>query len=224
MRRARVTGSISARLQRTLGLTMLAIMLPFPFAAGAAEPSPPPTFLAEGASPHVRKLGAWAIQTGDHQGGPFIIVDKAEAKVFVFSAKGVLLGTAPALLGMATGDTSPDGIGARKLASITPAERITPAGRFVAAIGRNLSGKDILWIDYDEALSLHRVDTAKPRERRLQRLATPTTSDNRISYGCVNVPAAFFETFVVPLFNGRTGIVYILPETQSVERVFFAKP
>jgi hypothetical protein len=125
---------------------------------------------------------------------------------------------------MAKGDTSPDGIGARKLASITPAERITPAGRFVAAIGTNLSGKDILWIDYDEALSLHRVDTAKPRERRLQRLATPTTSDNRISYGCVNVPAAFFDTFVVPLFNGRTGVVYILPETQSVERVFFAKP
>jgi hypothetical protein len=223
LRRARFTRSNSARLQRTLGLTTLATALTFPFAAGAVEPSPP-IFLAEGASPEVRTLGAWAMQTGDHQGGPFIIVDKVEAKVFVFSAKGVLLGTAPALLGMAKGDTSPDGIGARKLASITPAERITPAGRFVAAIGRNLSGKDILWIDYDEALSLHRVDTAKPRERRLQRLATPTTSDNRISYGCVNVPAAFFDTFVVPLFNGRTGVVYILPETQSVERVFFAKP
>jgi hypothetical protein len=127
------------------------------------------------------------------------------------------------LLGLGKGDKSPDGIGSRKLSSISPAERITPAGRFVAALGENLGGKDILWVDYDAAISLHRVDTAKPAERRLQRLATPAVSDNRISYGCINVPAQFYETTVSPLFKGTAGIVYILPETRSVEDVFFAE-
>jgi hypothetical protein len=210
---------LTPRLGRTFRLGLLAAALALPSAGRAAEPPSP--VRAESASADARKLVAWAVDTGDHQGGPFLVVDKVEAKVFAFSAEGVLLGAAPALLGLGRGDISPAGIGTRKLSSILPAERITPAGRFVAAIGRNIAGKDILWIDYDAAVSLHRVDTAKPRERRLQRLATPTASDNRISYGCVNVPAAFYETIVAPLFKGRTGIVYILPETQTAQGVFF---
>lgn len=214
----------TAWLGRTVALAMVAAGLQVPSAAGAAEPPPRSTLPAESPSADAGKLAAWAVETGDHQNGAFLIVDKVEARVFAFSAQGILLAAAPALLGMARGDRSPEGIGTRKLATITPAERITPAGRFVAAIGTNLAGKDILWIDYDAAISLHRVDTAKPAERRLQRLASATTSDNRISYGCVNVPTAFYESVVMPLFKGRTGTVYILPETGSVEQMFFARP
>ena len=36
-------------------------------------------------------------------------------------------------------------------------ERITPAGRFVASRGRNLRGEDIVWVAYDESVSMHRV-------------------------------------------------------------------
>jgi hypothetical protein len=67
---------------------------------------------------------------------------------------------------------------------------------------------------------MHPVITTKPEERRAQRLATPTPLDNRISYGCINVPAKFFENVVRPVFSGTNGIVYVLPETRSAREVF----
>jgi hypothetical protein len=151
---------------------------------------------------------------------PFAIVDKKDAKVFVFDADGKLRGAASALLGLAVGDDAVPGIGNRALSSILPEERTTPAGRFVASLDRNLRGKEILWVDYDGAVSLHPVVSSKPEERRLQRLATPTPLDNRISYGCINVPSKFFENVVRPAFFGTNGIVYVLPETRSAQQVF----
>ena len=110
--------------------------------------------------------------------------------------------------------------GDRNLSDIRPEERTTPAGRFVASLGYNFHGKDILWVDYDGAVSLHRVITTNPTERRLQRLATPTPLDKRISYGCINVPARFFDNVVSPTFTGTSGIVYVLPEIRSISEIF----
>ncbi|MDB5417089.1 MAG: hypothetical protein JWP50_508, partial [Phenylobacterium sp.] len=73
---------------------------------------------------------------------------------------------------------------------------------------------------YADAISLHRVITTKPKERRLQRLATPTPADNRISYGCINVPARFYDSVVRAAFTGTNGVVYILPEVRSLASVF----
>ncbi|MDO8456481.1 MAG: hypothetical protein Q7T07_06175, partial [Burkholderiaceae bacterium] len=50
--------------------------------------------------------------------------------------------------------------------------------------------------------------------------ATPTPLDNRISYGCINVPAEFFKSVVNPAFKGTNGVVYVLPETRSPRQVF----
>ncbi len=70
-------------------------------------------------------------------------------------------------------------------------------------------------------MSLHRVLTTNPRERRLERLATPTIADNRISWGCINVPAAFFDAHVMPIFaGGRRAIIYVLPDTRPLRDVF----
>jgi hypothetical protein len=55
-----------------------------------------------------------------------------------------------------------------------------------------------------------------PAERRAQRLQSDTTDDNRISYGCINVPVAFFDHVVHPAFAGTSGVVYVLPEASSV--------
>lgn len=165
-------------------------------------------------------MADWVIDSGDNRSMPFAIVDKTDAKVFVFDAKGRLRGAAPALLGLALGDDAVPGIGDRPLSSIRPEERTTPAGRFEAALDRNLRGKEILWVDYDGAVSMHPVVTTKPEERRAQRLATPTPLDNRISYGCINVPAKFFETVVRTAFTGTNGIVYVLPETRTAREVF----
>lgn len=189
----------------------------------AARPNPTPgqaDAVERGASPAVQRLKSWVLETGDNQGLPFVLIDKVDARVFAFSRDGMLLGDAPVLLGLARGDIAPPDIGERPLSAIGPEDRITPSGRYVAGIGDNLTGKNVLWIDYDGALSLHRVVAGRPADRRLQRLTSPTPDDNRISYGCVNVPVAFFEETIEPAFRATAGIVYILPESTPLAEVF----
>jgi hypothetical protein len=177
-------------------------------------------FAREPASRDVRHIADWVVDSGDNRGLPFVIIDKTDAKIFVFDAGGRIRGAAPALLGLARGDDTVPGIGDRELSSIRPEERTTPAGRFVAERGMSFRGEDVVWVDYDSGVSLHRVITSNPRDRRLERLATPTPADNRISYGCINVPAAFYNNVVNPSFTGTSGIVYVLPETRPVRQVF----
>jgi hypothetical protein len=165
-------------------------------------------------------IAAWVVAEHDAHGLPFLIVDKRRATVSAFDAAGRLLASAPALLGLARGDDSVPGIGERKIADIRPFERTTPAGRFNAELGSNAGGEDILWVDYDAAVSMHRVRPVKASERRLVRLASPTPDDNRISYGCINVPPAFYDGFIQPLFEPRNGIVYVLPDTKPLAAVF----
>lgn len=195
-------------LTRALGLGLLAVSLAAPDA------------FAQTASADVHHVANWVVHTHDNQGLPFLIVDKVRAQVFVFYADGRLRGATAALLGLAIGDDSVPGIGTRKLASILPQERTTPAGRFVANLDRNLGGKEILWVDYEAAISLHPVITSDAKERRAERLATPSPLDNRISYGCINVAADFFKRVVSAAFKGSNGIVYVLPETRSPQEVF----
>jgi hypothetical protein len=177
-------------------------------------------FARERVAREVRQFADWVVDSSDNQGKPFLIVDKPNARVFVFESSGRVRASAPALLGSAPGDHSVPGIGERELSDMAPPDRTTPAGRFVAGIGTNTRGEDVLWVDYDSGLSLHRVLTTKPEERRLERLATPTPKDNRISYGCINVPKKFYETIVAPTFSETEGIVYILPELGSARKLF----
>ena len=177
-------------------------------------------FGAEASSPESQKLADWIVDSADNGKLPFMIIDKVQARVFVFNAQGQLRGAAAALLGLAIGDNTVPGIGLRKLSSIRPEERTTPAGRFVASLDRDVHGEEVLWVDYDSALSLHRVVKGSPKERRAERLATPSPLDNRISFGCINVPVKFYEQVVSPSFTGTNGIVYILPETRSAREVF----
>ncbi|MDQ1923022.1 hypothetical protein [Massilia pseudoviolaceinigra] len=189
-------------------------------AADLAEQPIRANFKHESASADAVQVADWVLNSGNHRNLSFVIIDKKNAKVFVFHPDGQLRGAAAVLLGEAIGDDSVPGIGERALSTILPQERTTPAGRFVAAIDRNLHGKDILWVDYGAAISLHRVVTGNPKERRAERLATPSSLDNRISYGCINVPVAFFNNVVTPAFKNTNGIVYILPETRPLQHVF----
>lgn len=172
------------------------------------------------ASPEVQYVAQWVAESGDNAGMPYIIIDKVNARVFVLDVHGHLQGTAPALLGMVPGDGAVAGIADQKLSSIRPQDRITPAGRYVASLGPDLHGKDILWIDYDNAIALHRVVKGTPVERRAQRLSSATADDNRISYGCINVPVKFYESVVNPAFTHNSGVVYILPEMSPARDMF----
>jgi hypothetical protein len=171
-----------------------------------------------------RRIADWAVGSGDNRGLPFAIIDKRNAHVFVFAPGGQLRGHAPVLLGMARGDDTVPGIGEREFSQIQPHERTTPAGRFVAEPGRNMRGENVIWVDYEAAVSMHRVLTTNPAERRPQRLATPTVKDNRISYGCVNVPAGFFENVLLATLGGRKSVVYVLPDVKPLEQVFRFNP
>ena len=189
----------------------------------AAPPgsSPPALIAADDQLPaDARRVLGWIAKSGDNLELPFVIVDKVGARAWAFDRHAVLQGTAAVLTGLGRGDVSPAGIGQRKLADIAPADRITPAGRFTAALGNDLGQADILWVDYDNAISLHRLVPGNRLDRRAERLATAATDDNRISYGCINVPAAFFDTVVARLFAGTNGVVYILPEAAQLSDLF----
>ena len=196
-----------------------------PPAAGQQPTAPAPAgrladFNGEEPSPQARHVANWAVHSRDHKKHAFVIVDKAEARVYVFGPDGKLKESAPALLGSARGDHSVPGIGDKPLSAIKPEEKTTPAGRFVAEPGQNLSGEDIVWVDYDAAVSMHRIRPLVAKERRLERLATLTVDDNRISFGCINLPVTFYETVLSPAVRQFGAIVYVLPETRSPQQLF----
>ena len=166
------------------------------------------------------ELFDWVVRSRNNEGLPFMIIDKREAHLWVFDRSGKPRGNAPVLLGVARGDHTAPGVGDKKLSDIKFEERTTPAGRFMAEVGMNARGEDVVWVDYDAAVSMHRVLTTNPKEQRARRLETPTPTDNRVSYGCINVPKAFFENVVSATVRGGNSVVYVLPELQPLRSVF----
>ncbi len=163
----------------------------------------------------------WVMRQADHRGRPFAIVDKKQARIHVFEPSGVLIGAADVLIGLTPGDRDAvANLGERSIASLRPAERTTPAGRFDSEPGHNDKGEAIVWFDYEAALAIHRLRPAPAHERRPQRLASADPAERRITYGCVVVPVAFFEDVIAPTFGRRRGVVYVLPEQGSLEEMF----
>jgi len=177
-------------------------------------------FGAVAPSVDARRLADWVAATDDSRGTTFVVIDKRSALVYVFDGQARLLASSPVLLGAALGDGSVPGIGDRPVELVRPEERTTPAGRFVAERGRNARGEDVVWVDYDAAVSMHRVLTTNSAERRLERLASSTAADNRISYGCINLPVAFYESHIRPAFARQSGVVYVLPDVATLQQVF----
>ena len=222
----------SLRQGALLGAAVLVLTLP-PAAsgrwptAGTLDPvqavlsAPQPAdFQSHPASSDARRVADWIAASQDNQRLPFVILDKRDAKIFVFDASARLLDASPVLLGAAPGDDSVAGIGHRPIEQVRPEERTTPAGRFVSSPGRNASGEEVIWVDHGAAVSMHRVRPIDPKERRLERLASNDPAQRRISYGCINVPVVFFEQVVQPAMGQGRGVVYVLPETRAVHEVF----
>jgi hypothetical protein len=185
-----------------------------PAHAAPARPAPRPL------PPVAAQLLNWVTTSGDNGDLPFMVIDKVAAVVAVFDAGGKQLGQTPALFGVTPGDDSSPGVGDRELSEITPEERTTPAGRFVSKFGAAAGGRRVLWVDYSTSISLHPVVTTKKKERRLERLKSPSPEDNRITFGCINVPPRFYTRVVVPNFRKDIGVVYILPEIKSLNEAF----
>lgn len=167
-----------------------------------------------------QRMVAWIASAHDNGSLPYAIIDKQAASLSLFSAKGEFLGETPVLLGIGIGDDSTPGVGAKDLADIGPAERTTPAGRFVAKFGMAFGRQRVLWVDYANSVALHAVITTHKKEQRVERLLSPSPEDNRISFGCINVGTSFYTKQVRPLFLKKGGVVYILPDTKPLETVF----
>ena len=165
----------------------------------------------------------WVGSSHDNAGLPFIVVDKVNARVYAFNQSAQLEATAPVLLGMARGDVMLVSNDA-PMSAIPPEKRITPAGRYRSYLVTDSHGKQVLSIDNAAAISMHIVVKGTPAQRRAERLASLTTDDNRVSYGCINVPPGFFTQFVSPDFTPAMGIVYVLPETRSAAQLFGFEP
>ena len=145
----------------------------------------------------------------DSQGRPYIVADKKAGMLYLFDAQGNKLNDTPAIFGRDMSDIATAGS--------------TPAGKF------NLS-----YMPYDvsgyggtvqafvqqqsptnpskgEIFSVHRV-LSVPGQNRLGRLSSKTSADNRISDGCINVPAAFYNGALDGKFSGP---MYVIPETST---------
>ena len=190
----------------------------------AAAPQPAPIVSAlQSASAELQRVARWVTDSGDNVGLPYLLIDKANAQVFAFNRTGQLQGTAPVLLGMARGDRLLAANNAN-MAAMSPQVRITPAGRFVSRLAIDSQGKELLVLDYEASISLHPMVKGTPAERRAERLKSATVEDNRISFGCINVPPTFYQTIVSPAFTATKGVVYVLPETGPASALFGIHP
>ena len=168
-----------------------------------------------------KRVADWVATSGDNRSLPYAIIDKQDASLVLFDAEGKLLGKVPVLIGVATGDDATPGIGSKNLAEIGPAEKTTPAGRFLAKFGLAAGRQKVLWVDYATSVALHPIPPgASKKERRRERMLSPTPDDNRITFGCINVPIAFYGKTIAPLFRKKGGYVYVLPDTRPIEEVF----
>ena len=160
----------------------------------------------ERASSEVEHVAQWAVDTRDHAGLPFVVVDKAEARLFAFDAAGRLRGSAPVLLGASRADGP-------------AAPAATPAGRFVAATWLAVHGSRIVWINGDAAVYLHGIPSGVSPGRGPQRLASGDVGDKRISDGSLHVAGQFYRDYLSPL-EAQPSVVYVLPEVLPVRDVF----
>lgn len=186
-----------------------------PTAPEASQMVPTETDRSEAAT----RVIDWVSTARDNGRLPYIVIDKQSAAMFLFDAKGKQLAKAPVLLGIALGDDATPGIGSKNLSEIGPAEKTTPAGRFLARYGIAAGKQKVLWVDYATSVAIHTIPAGKPREQRVKRMLSETAEDNRITFGCINVPKAAYAK-VQQQFGKKGGYVYIMPDVKPVEEVF----
>ena len=171
-------------------------------------------------TPDTRHMADWVVARHDNGRLPFIVLDKRDARLYVFKPNGELIDQTPVLLGSAHGDETYPGIGDVPIPLVKPYQRTTAAGRFVTRPGLDADHTDVVWLDYDAALAMHRVINKVKSEHRLQRLASANPKVRRISWGCINIPIAFFDSYISPVFGKHSGVTYVIPERKTFTEVF----
>ena len=149
-------------------------------------------------------------ENNDTNGKPYVVADKRGGVVYLYDGEGNLINESPALFGREVSDAT--------------TTNSTPAGKFKLSYiptdqvgyGGSVQGFATQGTDKDtgatRVLALHRVWTQNPAQNRPARLTSKTTSDNRISNGCINVPNDFYNANLDGKFD---GFIYVIPETDN---------
>jgi hypothetical protein len=161
----------------------------------------------EHAAPEVQQVARWAIDSLDHAGLPFVVIDQARARLFMFDPQGRFRGSAPILREASHGDV--------------PDAAATPAGRFVADTWLSTHSEGIVWVHAGTALSLHGVPAAAPGLSRLWPVSG-NVQDERISDNSLHVAADFYRQHLSPL-RGQASVAYVLPEGLPWQQIFGGK-
>ena len=171
-------------------------------------------------TPDARHMADWVVARDDNGRMSFAVLDKKDARLYVFKPNGELVGDTPVLLGSSHGDDTFPGIGDVPINQVKPYQRTTAAGRFVTRPGLDADHTDVVWLDYDAALAMHRVINKVKSEHRLDHLANPNPKARRISWGCINIPIPFFDAYISPVFGKTRGVTYVIPERKTFAQVF----
>jgi len=157
-------------------------------------------------------------------GKGFGIVDKPNGTSHYFKADGSLIVQGATLTGKDVGDVERGN-------SLTGGAKITPAGKFTLAYTRDSSYTGGYRFDLAETfrpgegvIAIHAVYVGDPKENRLGRLLSPTGTDNRISYGCINTTNEMFVNKLMPNsseLNG--GMLLVLPDATEKTAEMFPK-
>lgn len=143
---------------------------------------------------------------GDAKGEPYIIADKATGTIHFMSAKGEVIATDNAIYGSEIGD----GMTGRQ----------TPAGSFYLSrknAPKNYGG-DIMSFGQDDTGAIYAIHRVIDPAVRNPKLKSSDPADRRVSAGCINLaPGTYDKMFGSGKYKGR---LYIVPEKESVERVF----
>jgi hypothetical protein len=212
MRMSKFGRAIIQKLARALAIVLAAItinnMVPVNDAVAATGQGYVQTVQqVQGLSRPASAVNSWVQQSKDNAGRPYIIADKQSGEIHIVGADGQVKATAPALYGRKMGD------------GMTIGE--TPAGIFTihqeaapASYGGDL--QQFATAPDGDVYAIHRVLTNNKQDRP-GRLASPTAEDNRISLGCINIPADLYNKYLSGKFDGK---LYVLPDQRSLGDVF----
>lgn len=212
LRMSKFGRAIIQKLARALAIVLAAItinnMVPVNDAVAATGQGYVQTVQqVQGLSRPASAVNSWVQQSKDNAGRPYIIADKQSGEIHIVGADGQVKATAPALYGRKMGDGMSIGE--------------TPAGIFTihqeaapASYGGDL--QQFATAPDGDVYAIHRVLTNNKQDRP-GRLASPTAEDNRISLGCINIPADLYNKYLSGKFDGK---LYVLPDQRSLGDVF----
>ena len=199
------TINVAKTFQETVNITQ-----PVPEAA-KAQMSPLAQSVYEAMAPVAMKSGKW-----------FMVADKPNGMLHIFKEDGSHALSDPTLYGKDKGDVL------ATVSSLEGGPKITPAGKFtlMSRSSEYAGGQELILVESKDStgyIAVHAADTSTPSEKRLQRLETPTTEDNRISYGCINTKHDTFINKIKPnLSQLDGGMIFVLPDAQEQTAEMFA--